>query len=556
MQYKDTAVAKDTAKKRLLRRNSAPSAIHIISRLDKKWSFLWNTIDRHNIVEEQDESSAAKSEEEHEDDYELEQLLNMIRIPMFLEKFMLFALLTSLDCFLYYFTVLPIRLIKGYVKQFKSYRQHYRLQQRSGHKNKMPFQYRITSREYKERCMIFIIVISSILLSKLDTSKLYHRIKRQSTMKLYMLFSVLEMADKMLASLGQSLLTVMLSRKNSERILLHKCLLVSMSLTYVTIHGYVLVYQAISLNIAVNSYSNALLTLLLSMQFAEIKSSVLKKFDKEGFFQITIADVVERFKLTLLLSITGLRNLQSWSSSLSNTSINFWSPRSTLSIVINILCGPMVSVVGSEVLVDWAKHAYITKFNRIRPQIYDKFYYIIYKDYSTRTHKLEDRLGLPLPAFVVLFIVMVRPTLFKSSEPSYLPSLFRILFMGASVFLLALLAKFTLDLILIKWSKWIEQRFRDQAFNTVVTEEEYVPGLLSGGMGKVDVSTRIALHSDYNKENRIETESVSPMRKRKTTLTAECTPPSLNDIRRQKDSKNPRSLENVARYKMVSKRIW
>ncbi|CAD6622311.1 BJ4_G0004780.mRNA.1.CDS.1 [Saccharomyces cerevisiae] len=293
-----------------------------------------------------------------------------------------------------------------------------------------------------------------------------------------------------------------------------------------------------------------------SMQFAEIKSSVLKKFDKEGFFQITIADVVERFKLTLLLSITGLRNLQSWSSSLSNTSINFWSPRSTLSIVINILCGPMVSVVGSEVLVDWAKHAYITKFNRIRPQIYDKFYYIIYKDYSTRTHKLEDRLGLPLPAFVVLFIVMVRPTLFKSSEPSYLPSLFRILFMGASVFLLALLAKFTLDLILIKWSKRIEQRFRDQALNTVVTEEEYVPGLLSGGMGKVDVSTRIALHSDYNKENRIETESVSPMRKRKTTSTAECTPPSLNDIRRQKDSKNPRSLENVARYKMVSKRIW
>lgn len=114
---------------------------------------------------------------------------------------MLFALLTSLDCFLYYFTVLPIRLIKGYVKQFKRYRQHYRLQQRSGHTHNIPFRYEITSREYKERCMIFIIVISSILLSKLDTSKLYHRIKQQSTMKLYMLFSVLEMADKMLASL-------------------------------------------------------------------------------------------------------------------------------------------------------------------------------------------------------------------------------------------------------------------------------------------------------------------------------------------------------------------
>ena len=139
----------------------------------------------------------------------------------------------------------------------------------------------------------------------------------------------------------------------------------------------------------------------------------------------------------------------------------------------------MVSVVGSEVIVDWAKHAYITKFNRIRPQIYDKFYYIIHRDYSTRTHKLEDRLGLPLPAFVVLFIVMVRPTLFKSPESSYLPLLFRIFFIGASVFFLALLTKFILDLILIKWGRHIEQRSRDQILNTAVTEKEYVPGPVS-----------------------------------------------------------------------------
>ncbi|EJS43958.1 YER140W [Saccharomyces arboricola H-6] len=556
MHNKDTTVAKDTTKKRLIRRNSAPPAIHIISQLDRKWSFLWNTIDRHKSIEEKNDRSDAEREEEQGDAYELEQLLNMLRIPVFLEKFMLFALLTSLDCFLYYFTVLPIRLVKGYVKQFKSYRQHYHLQKRSGHKHKKPFEYKITTREYKERCMIFIIVISSILLSKLDTSKLYHRIKRQSAMKLYMLFSVLEMADKMLASLGQSLLTVMLSKKGSQRIFPHKCLLVSMSLIYVTLHGYVLVYQAISLNIAVNSYSNALLTLLLSMQFAEIKSSVLKKFDKEGFFQITISDVVERFKLTLLLSIIGLRNLQSWTSSLSKTSINIWSPSSTMSIVINILCGPMVSVVGSEVIVDWAKHAYITKFNRIRPQIYDKFYYIIYRDYSTRTHKLEDRLGLPLPVFVVLFVVMVRPTLFQSPESSYLPSLFRVFFIAVSVFLLALLTKFILDLILIKWGKRIEQQSRDQNLNTTVTENEYVPGLLSGGMGKVDIATRITLHSDHNKENQIEAQPTSPMRKKLKSLPVLNTPPSLNDIRRQKDSKSPRSLENVSRYKMVSKRIW
>lgn len=37
------------------------------------------------------------------------------------------------------------------------------------------------------------------------------------------------------------------------------------------IHALVLFYQLVSLNVAVNSYDNALLTLLVSNQFVEIK---------------------------------------------------------------------------------------------------------------------------------------------------------------------------------------------------------------------------------------------------------------------------------------------
>ena len=55
------------------------------------------------------------------------------------------------------------------------------------------------------------------------------------------------------------------------------------------VHTLVMVYQTISLNVAVNSYDHALLTLLMSNQFVEIKGSVFKKFEKDNLFQITCA---------------------------------------------------------------------------------------------------------------------------------------------------------------------------------------------------------------------------------------------------------------------------
>jgi Eukaryotic membrane protein family len=88
-----------------------------------------------------------------------------------------------------------------------------------------------------------------------------------------------------------------------------------------------MVYQLISLNVAINSYDHALLTLLVSNQFVEIKGSVFKKFEKDNLFQITCAgttssihlppdetdnpiqDIVERFQLTLMLIVVAFRNL-------------------------------------------------------------------------------------------------------------------------------------------------------------------------------------------------------------------------------------------------------
>jgi Eukaryotic membrane protein family len=57
----------------------------------------------------------------------------------------------------------------------------------------------------------------------------------------------------------------------------------------------VMVYQMLCLNVAINSYDNALLSLLMSNQFVEIKGSVFKKFEKDNLFQITCAGLLIYF---------------------------------------------------------------------------------------------------------------------------------------------------------------------------------------------------------------------------------------------------------------------
>lgn len=143
-----------------------------------------------------------------------------------------------------------------------------------------------------------------------------------------------------------------------------------------------LFFQVVTLNVAVNSYSNALLSLLMSNQFVEIKGTVFKKFEKENLFQMSCAgissfvynsnlDVIERFHLSLLLTLILLRNLIEHTNSLTTALDLPWSK----------LCMPFIMVLGSELFVDWCKHAFITKFNHIRPSIYTRFMDILCLDF-------------------------------------------------------------------------------------------------------------------------------------------------------------------------------
>ncbi|RYE39642.1 MAG: hypothetical protein EOP48_25520, partial [Sphingobacteriales bacterium] len=42
---------------------------------------------------------------------------------------------------------------------------------------------------------------------------------------------------------------------------------------------------------------------------------------------------------------------------------------------------PVLLVMASEVIVDWLKHAFITKFNHIRPSVYNRFVDVLCQDF-------------------------------------------------------------------------------------------------------------------------------------------------------------------------------
>lgn len=275
-----------------------------------------------------------------------------------------------------------------------------------------------------------IIICSSVALMNLDASRMYHFIRAQSAIKLYAIYNLLEVGDRLMSALGQDVLECLfsaetLSRNSSGRskVMLPLGMFLG-ALVYNILHSVILFYQVIALNVAVNSYSNALMTLLLSNQFVEIKSSVFKRFEKENTFQLACADIVERFQLWIMLVIIAMRNIVEVG--------GFWVPgaggddggpssfplhtSSILPASFTIMpswlwsgevLSPFFVVIGSEMVVDWVKHAFVNKFNNIKPTFYSRILDILCKDYYTNafvTPSLTRRLGLPVMPLSCLFI--------------------------------------------------------------------------------------------------------------------------------------------------------
>ncbi|KAL0072668.1 hypothetical protein AAF712_000431 [Marasmius tenuissimus] len=369
-----------------------------------------------------------------------ERVSNFLSIPLAMEKIIGFGFILCFDSFLYTFTVLPIRFVLAMFRLFLN------LFSRSA--PPLP-----PSQKADILRTLLLVTTIAILNPLTDASKIYHFIRGQDTIKLYVIFNALEIADRLCASIGQDILDCLFSRSTLEP-LSHRVpvtthtfrpiLYFMLALAYNVAHAIVMVYQLIALNVAVNSYDHALLTLLVSNQFVEIKGSVFKKFEKDSLFQITCADIVERFSLALMLTVVAFRNLIELSGSeFDFAEGGFVLPKSfgwfRGNNVLWTISYPVLTVMLSEMLVDWFKHAFITKFNHIRPSVYERYTDVLCRDLSSgsavgrrgaRKHTYVDqsplvarRLGFAsLPLAVLAILIGSQSISLVLSLPSEIPS--------------------------------------------------------------------------------------------------------------------------------------
>lgn len=434
-----------------------------------------------NLPEEGNSTSTRSNiPPKYEVDSSYEEISNLVKVPLALERFMIFGLLVCLNSFLTLFTLVPLKILilsyKAASESIDNFKVHHRLS--------LDIVYNKFRWIKRDVITLAILILSFSMLSlpNLDISRMYHDVRGQADIKLYVMFGVLEVADKLCSSIGQDILNILYKIPISptrNKAWIKFAIFFVFSILYLSLHSYILIYQTVSLNVAANSYSNALLTLLLSNQFAELKGSVFKKFEREGLFQITMSDLTERFQLSLMLGIIALRNLLQLNSIHMGIIPNSWKSWNNW---FGALFGPSVVVIGSEIFVDWLKHCYITKFNRVRPRIYRNFLYVLTLDYiqvfkSTSNSNINDlseltdyivltkRIGLPLLASIVCFLRMTFPDLkqlfFFQATNTFVYSLFISLILIVITFFTLMFIRLMLGLVILKWANRIRNEHRE-----------------------------------------------------------------------------------------------
>ena len=332
-----------------------------------------------------------------------------------------------LDSFLFVFTFLPLRVMWGclsvvmrYPLKYFGISSHHHRQDRYLH-----------PAEIIDLLKCSIICSCCYAMSYVDTSMLYHMIKSQSVIKLYLMYNMIEVADRLFLAFGQDTIDALFWTATEPRgkkrehigIIPHVLLAVS----YVFLHSMLFLLQATTLNVAINASNKALLTIMMSNNFVELKGSVFKKFDKNNFFQVGLklkhikphlihflqvscSDVRERFHLFALLFVVVVQTMKEYG----------WREESFWSLAPDCLL-----VLGAEILVDWVKHAFITRFNDLPAEVYHDYTISLAYDlaqtkqkyaFSDHSDIVTRRMGfIPLPLGVVMLRVVY--TSVKSTNP-------------------------------------------------------------------------------------------------------------------------------------------
>ncbi|XP_026850254.1 protein TAPT1 homolog [Drosophila persimilis] len=439
-----------------------------------------------------------------------QKIYSFMRIPRDLERFMIYGIMQCADSFFYIHTFLPVRfLLAVWALVTRTAARICRLRS-SGQRLLSP----------AEICDLLkgaIWIAVTLIMLLVDTNRVYHIIKSQSIIKLYIFYNMLEVGDRLLSAFGQdtmdSLFWTATEPKNSKREHFGAFTHVLLTLAYVLLHSVLIMFQATCLNVALNSNNKGLLTIMISNNFVELKGSVFKKFDKNNLFQLTCSDVRERFHLSVLLFIVIIQTMKEFD----------WSFTQ-----FYVMVPDCIAVLFTEILIDWVKHAFITRFNELPEGIYREYTTSLAYDmtqtrqkhaFSDHSDLVARRMGfIPFPLSVVLIKAIYTAVSFHNLAAW-------LLFLLAYLFALGLRICLTIC-ALGKACKLMKehQTERNSSTPSSMTNMPFVGGAASGN--SVTGQPFHHPHSNHNNNNNNSTATKPPASANATTSVITLTPPN------------------------------
>ncbi|XP_020247992.1 protein POLLEN DEFECTIVE IN GUIDANCE 1-like isoform X2 [Asparagus officinalis] len=307
----------------------------------------------------------------------------MFHVPLRCERLMIAGFFFCLDSFLSLLTIMPARILMTIWRVLKT--RQFR---------------RPNAAELSDFGCFVVLAFGVITLQLTDISLIYHIIRGQGTVKLYVVYNVLEIFDKLCQSFGEDVLQVLFnsaeglancSTDNLTFELLRFIFDAAIAVVAFIVHSFILLAQAITLSTCIIAHNNALMALLVSNNFAEIKSNVFKRLSKENLQNLVYYDIVERFHITAFILFVLAQNILEAEGP--------WFESFLTNALLVYFC---------EVFIDLIKHSFLAKFNEIKPAAYSEFLEDLCK--QTLNEKPEERRQdltfIPLaPACVVIRVL-------------------------------------------------------------------------------------------------------------------------------------------------------
>ncbi|KAH7570839.1 hypothetical protein JRO89_XS05G0204400 [Xanthoceras sorbifolium] len=201
--------------------------------------------------------------------------------------------------------------------------------------------------------------------------------------------------------------------------------------------------QAITLSTCIVAHNNALLALLVSNNFAEIKSNVFKRFSTANIHGLVYADSVERFHISAFLLFVLAQNILEAEGP--------WFQSFLFNALLVFMC---------EMLIDIIKHSFLAKFNDIKPIAYSEFL----EDLCKQTLNMQTGNGKKNLTFVPLapacVVIRVLTPVFAARLPCNPVSLrlFWIVILSAVTYIMLTSLKVMIGMGLQKHATWYVKR--------------------------------------------------------------------------------------------------